>query len=1359
MVALATGDPAGFAAGVASLARIYELRVERPLRAELDRLIAVEFRDIRPEDVSAVDESVKSVIESSSIDATLAAARPREVVAALMANGGSQVRAQFASEDLSNLFDQFLLTAIREIGRAWMIRPGFALDASTRALREVGDAASEVASLKQDVARAVRDFSTELAQDTRVPVQMAVSGHRRALDEYIPERTDPRSEEIDLVRRFIAGESGQWWGWRGEAWSGKSTLMALTLRAIEEEHSVVPFFISGRQINSRERLHFLDRTLPRLAQLCGEESVPATTKSVQVDVYHGYLLRAAAACADVGQRLVLLIDGLDEDAEAHKGSILATIPVNLPDNVRVIVASRPVALPTDIHETHPLKSDATWHRLAPSTLATAAQSVAERDVTELLGTELGRQVAEVLAAAGAPLSMADLAELVDAPPAKVREQVIRDRVGRCLAAVSILPIDPRDSGPMDQGYTLAHEEIFRQIVLALQPRLALVANTSDWQPGVADALTFGRSRIIDWADRWATQGWPSNTPRYLIREYADLLATANEGRRLLAMATSLSRRDLLMQAWGVPWRAQQELAEAVRLAAAANPIDLATIASACTMIRVWMPNSYFIDPRMPETWARLGRIEYADYLCKELDWFAGREARARLLRLSLIEGDSQRAARLEKDLGEHSTEDAEIVRGSVERPLTAETVDERVIPTDDLTYDEDWDLREEAHVLEEGSDPSSPSARAGEAWTSEELDSMSQEQLALELLAAANHRDRAAVVRIAERLGWEMAGRGSPGDVSNDGRAFARALVRLDLAEDVLPVLKAQAAPLRTREALTSVNGACDDEEAARWSRAENAAWMMMHIALALRRSGRPAEGDRTANQAPDTFPKEEYLEFASTEAAAQGDFQSAISYLLGVRNQESIASTLAKIALLASWKGDTFAADIAKAAETAAQNVHVSAHMVRILHAFAGEMRDAGDNQLLENLIDAAGALLEHVEHPDEAWRLIQKQAELIRRTWDRVDGGHLISRFRPYDIASLVHAGLAYDSALVGDAAGVATHLESVSDTEDQWRVSRGLVHMLSPQSQTLLDAICATGPGWIRGVIDEARDDLLEDAARWPQQQPACDDDGLPSWVSGQERVHFERALAELARINHGDEVHSTDADAALDDVVADPRYSDEAHDLICVILKKANTPAAISAVRDAIARGSDEPMDSQILRALVQRALELDDEVLATTLIAAEEDADHDDALEVVVQFYLQRNDEESAELYARALDDDYARARAYKELAIHALRVRRTAEAVWFKACIPAEYTDHLREVRQVEFALAADEGRDLECQRLLATDMLESPLDAALLAQLASVSPGALASAARVAISEALERQRRLTEMTVVETLAAKLSC
>lgn len=315
-----------------------------------------------------------------------------------------------------------------------------------------------------------------------------------------------------------------------------------------------------------------------------------------------------------------------------------------------------------------------------------------------------------------------------------------------------------------------------------------------------------------------------------------------------------------------------------------------------------------------------------------------------------------------------------------------------------------------------------------------------------------------------------------------------------------------------------------------------------------------------------------------------------------------------------------------------------------------------------------------------------------------------------------------------------------------------------MLSPESETLLDAICATGPGWIRGVIDEARDDLLEDAARWPQQQPACDDDGLPSWVSGQERVHFERALAELARINQGDEVHSTDADAALDDVVADLRYSDEAHDLICVILKKANTPAAISAVRDAIARGSDEPMDSQILRALVQRALELDDEVLATMLIAAEEDADHDDALEVVVQFYLQRNDEESAELYARALDDDYARARAYKELAIHALRVRRTAEAVWFKACIPAEYTDHLREVRQAEFALAADEGRDLECQRLLATDLLESPLDGALLAQLASVSPGALASAARVAISEALERQRRLTEMTVVETLAAKLS-
>lgn len=1347
---------------MSTLARIYQLRVERPLRVELDRLIAVEFRDVRPEDVSAVDESVKSVIESSRIDATLAAARPREVAAALMANGGFAVRAEFASEDLSNLFDQFLLTAIREIGRAWMIRPGFAaLDASTRALREVGDAASEVASLKQDLARAVRGFSTELAQDTRVPVQMAVSGHRRALDEYIPERTDPRSEEIDLVRRFIAGESGQWWGWQGEAWSGKSTLMALTLRAIEKEHSVVPFFISGRQINSRERLHFLERTLPRLAQLCGEESVPATTQSVQVDVYQGYLLRAAAACAAVGRRLVLLIDGLDEDAEAHKGSVLATIPVNLPDNVRVIVASRPVALPTDIHEEHPLKSDAAWHRLAPSALATAAQSVAERDVTELLGTELGREVAEVLAAAGAPLSVADLAELVDSPPARVRDQVIRHRVGRCLAAASILPIDPRDSGPVDQGYTLAHEEIFRQIVLALQPRLALVANTSDWQPGVADALAFGRRRIIDWADRWATLGWPSSTPRYLIREYADLLVTTNESRRLLAMATSLSRRDLLMKAWGVPWRAQQELAEAVRLAAAANPIDLATIASACTMIRVWMPNSYFIDPRMPETWARLGRIEYADYLCKELDSFAGREAQARLLRLALIEGDSQRATRLEKALGEHSTEYAETVRGSVERPLTAETLVERLIPTDELTYDEDWDLREETHVLEEGSDPSSPSARAGEAWTSERLDSMSQKQLALELLAAANHRDRAAVVRIAERLGWEMAGSGSPGDVSNDGRAFARALVRLGTAEDVLPVLKAQAAHFEAGGALSSEDGPNDDaadEEVARWSRAENAAWMMIHVARALRRSGKPVEGDRTASEAPDTFQKEEYLEFASIESAAEGDFKSAISYLSGVGGQESIARTLARIALLASWKGDTCAAEIAKAAEAAAQNVNVSAHLVRVLHAFAGETHDVGDNELLEELIDAAGTLAEHVEHPDEAWRLIQRQAELIRRTWDRVDGSRLIASFRSYDITSMVNAGLAYDSASLGDAAGAATHLASVSNTEDQWRVTRGLVDILSSEKQVELDSVCAAGPEWIRGAIDQARDDLLEEAAQWPQDQTARDDDGLPSWVLGQERIHFDLAFAEIARINHGDEVHSADADAALDDVIADLRYSDEAYDLICVLLDKACTPAAISAVRDAIARGDYQPMDSRILSALVQRAIDLDDETLATTLLAEEGDTDPDDALQVIIQFHLQRNDAESAGLYASSLADDYARAQAYRDLAIHALRCGWTADADWFRARIPAQYTDHVREVRRAEFALAAEEGRHAECQRLLAADLLEFPMDAALLSQLGSVSPGALTTAARVAIAETLERQRRLTDMAVVETLAQSLS-
>src|SRR5262249_55277229 len=139
------------------------------------------------------------------------------------------------------------------------------------------------------------------------------------------------------------------------------------------------------------------------------------------------------------QRLVLVVDGLDEDQgvtgrpDAH--SIAALLPAMPPTGVRVIVAGRPnPPVPADVPARHPLRDKRIVRQLSVSSRAEMVRDDAERELGHLLdGGGLGRTLLGLVTAAGGGLSGDDLAELTAELPRTVG-QVLRAVSGRAFGS-------------------------------------------------------------------------------------------------------------------------------------------------------------------------------------------------------------------------------------------------------------------------------------------------------------------------------------------------------------------------------------------------------------------------------------------------------------------------------------------------------------------------------------------------------------------------------------------------------------------------------------------------------------------------------------------------------------------------------------------------------------------------------------------------------------------------------------------------------------------------------------------------------------------------------------------------------------
>ncbi|MFE6460821.1 hypothetical protein ACFVP0_25615 [Streptomyces cinereoruber] len=350
------------------------------------------------------------------------------------------------------------------------------------------------------------------------------SAYREQVRRIAPPELVGREEELAELAEFCRTGTGYRW-WRADAWAGKTALMAWFALAPPEGVRIVPFFVTARLGAQNDVAAYVDVVLEQLVELAGE-GLPALLTAATREAH---LLRlyasAAEACAARGERLVLLVDGLDEDRGVTTGpdarSIAALLPYGALDLPVVVSGRLHPPLPADAPEDHPLRDPSIVRLLSSSPKARAIRSEAERELKHFVeGGGLPYELLGLVTAAGGGLTADDLAELTGEIPYRVRD-VLRTGPGRTFAL-------------RGEAYLLAHEE------LAVQAREMLGARE----------LGRWRAALCDWAEEWRARGWPTGSPAYLLHGWFPMLRAVGDLERMLTCALDEGRHARLLEETG-----------------------------------------------------------------------------------------------------------------------------------------------------------------------------------------------------------------------------------------------------------------------------------------------------------------------------------------------------------------------------------------------------------------------------------------------------------------------------------------------------------------------------------------------------------------------------------------------------------------------------------------------------------------------------------------------------------------------------------------------------------------------------------------------------------------------------------------
>ncbi|MEU3340430.1 hypothetical protein [Streptomyces sp. NPDC006668] len=338
---------------------------------------------------------------------------------------------------------------------------------------------------------------------TARPTRGAPFRFNHMAEAYRPQMLSGREAELDQLQALIRQGPG-YLALVAPPWAGKTALLATFVSSnAEEDVDLIAYFVRWRQGTDRAEA-FLRTMVSELSRHVGKRA-----NRVDQATLFGLYEEAARTSAGRGRVLCLIVDGLDEDAEARIGggpSIASLLPPRRYLGLRVLVSRREhPPLPGDVPKDHPLRRAERVPGFRPSPEAGVLRSTALDDLAALFDDSRGwvHEIVGLLALVDGGLSERDLIQLVEigghapVPLPFDLKRVMRSVAGRVL--------EPADLEP--DTFVLAHEELYDAATDGLGPEM----------------LTRLSGRLHTWADRYQADGWPESTPMYLLHHYQEFL--------------------------------------------------------------------------------------------------------------------------------------------------------------------------------------------------------------------------------------------------------------------------------------------------------------------------------------------------------------------------------------------------------------------------------------------------------------------------------------------------------------------------------------------------------------------------------------------------------------------------------------------------------------------------------------------------------------------------------------------------------------------------------------------------------------------------------------------------------------------
>lgn len=207
--------------------------------------------------------------------------------------------------------------------------------------------------------------------------QLVVQRAHRAAEPLVPAVLVAREDELAELAAFTAGRE-QWRWVRTQAFAGKTALLASFCLHPPDDLDIAACFLR-RTSGTATAFIAADLLARQLAVHAGREYQPAAYPSERVDDFLELLKDAAEAAAQRQRRLLLVVDGLDEDQTHEPDLVVARwLPTDLPGNTSLLVGSR-AGVEVPLPPGHPLHS----HRvlLHPSEAAVEVRQAAEGELS------------------------------------------------------------------------------------------------------------------------------------------------------------------------------------------------------------------------------------------------------------------------------------------------------------------------------------------------------------------------------------------------------------------------------------------------------------------------------------------------------------------------------------------------------------------------------------------------------------------------------------------------------------------------------------------------------------------------------------------------------------------------------------------------------------------------------------------------------------------------------------------------------------------------------------------------------------------------------------------------------------------